>query len=193
MCLEKAGDWIDEAGRYVRDNAKYVYVVVLVFVAAGLFGFIAVEHLGFFDEVLRKIIEKTEGLSGFELILFILKNNVFAAFTGLILGFALGVVPVINALTNGVLIGYVLARAYEVSGFLDFWRLLPHGVFELPAIWIALGMGMKLGGFVFAGKGKLWKEFRTRLRKCLLVFVFIVVPLLVIAAVIEGLLIAMGA
>jgi len=192
MCLKKIGGLVEEASKYVKENAKYVYVVVLVFVAAGLIGFVFADSLSFFDEILREIIKKTEGLSGIEMILFILKNNLFAAFMGLVLGFALGVVPVINALTNGVLIGYVLERVYQVSGFFDFWRLLPHGIFELPAIWIALGMGMKLGGFAFVKKKDIWKELKFRFRKSMLVFLFIVVPLLVIAAVIEGSLIGLG-
>ena len=31
----------------------------------------------------------------------------------------------------------------------DLFRLLPHGIFELPAIFISLGLGLRFGMFIF--------------------------------------------
>jgi uncharacterized membrane protein SpoIIM required for sporulation len=61
-------------------------------------------------------------------------------------------------------------------------------VFELPAVFISLALGVKLGMFIFSReKGK---EFMRRARNSMIIFVCIVIPLLIIAAVIEGLLIS---
>jgi len=40
----------------------------------------------------------------------------------------------------------------QTDGFLSLWRLLPHGIFELPAVFISLGMGLKIGMFIFQKK-----------------------------------------
>jgi stage II sporulation protein M len=62
-------------------------------------------------------------------------------------------------------------------------KLLPHGIFELPAIILALAFGLRTGMFIFSKKPEL--EFRYRIKNALRVFVFVIVPLLVIAAIIE--------
>jgi len=67
------------------------------------------------------------------------------------------------------------------------WRILPHGIFELPAVFIALGMGLKFGGFIFQ-KEKI-KSLREYFWNSLRVFLFVVLPLLIIAGIIEGTLI----
>jgi len=64
---------------------------------------------------------------------------------------------------------------------------LPHGIFELPAIIISFALGIKLGSFVFAKEP--WAELRRFVINCIRIFFFIVIPLLVIAAIIEGILI----
>ena len=57
----------------------------------------------------------------------------------------------------------------------------------MPAVFISLGLGLKLGMFIFSKKPGL--ELRKRFFESLNVFLFIVVPLLIIAAIIEGILI----
>ncbi|MEI6731787.1 MAG: stage II sporulation protein M, partial [archaeon] len=69
----------------------------------------------------------------------------------------------------------------------SFWKIVPHGIFELPAIFVSLGLGIKLGAFVFGPERK--KEFVRRALASLKVFVYVVLPLLIIAAIIEGMLI----
>ena len=64
------------------------------------------------------------------------------------------------------------------------WRIFPHGIFELPAVFISLGLGLKLGTFIFQ-RNKL-KAFAEFFWNSLRVFLFIVLPLLIIAAIIEG-------
>lgn len=181
--------YVKEAFSYVKENANYVWAIAFVFVAAGLIGFVFSEYFIFFDDIIKELADKVEGKNAFELIIFIFMNNSYRALMGLVFGVALGVAPFVYSLTNGVLIGYVMKRVWEVAGAGEFWRLVPHGIFELPAIFIALGIGVKLGGFAFV-RGNIWGEFRKRIRKSFLVFLFVVVPLLVVAAVIEGVLIA---
>ena len=94
----------------------------------------------------------------------------------------LGFFPVIFAIANGYVLGFVASATVEVQGISILWRLFPHGIFELPAIFISLGLGLKLMTFIFE-KNKL-KTLKIYLKNSLRVFLFIIIPLLIIAAVI---------
>jgi len=104
-------------------------------------------------------------------------------------GIMLSIFPVLSALVNGYVLGFVASKVSAGSGFFVLWRLLPHGIFELPALFISLGLGLKLGTFVFQKK-KL-KTLREYLFETIRVFFFIIIPLLIIAAIIEGSLISL--
>ena len=81
-----------------------------------------------------------------------------------------------------------MVSGFEVElGYFSLWKILPHGIFELPSIIISFALGIKLGMFVFAKNPS--KEFKKRFVLGLKTFVFVILPLLVIAAIIEGLLI----
>ena len=139
------------------------------------------------NDMIRELLLKTEGKGALGLMWFIFSNNISSAFFAIFLGFFIGLFPIINSLINGLVLGYVLALTWQASGILSFWRLLPHGIFELPAIFISIGLGIKFGTFIFAKQKK--EEFIYRFYNSLKVFFMVVLPLLVIAAIIEGLLI----
>ena len=77
--------------------------------------------------------------------------------------------------------------AINLEGGASLLKLLPHGIFELPAIFIALGIGLKLGTFPFQKEPE--KSLKRFLGNSIRVFLLIVLPLLLIAGIIEGLLI----
>jgi stage II sporulation protein M len=93
------------------------------------------------------------------------------------------------AIVNGYLIGFVANMVVSQEGVLVLWRLLPHGIFELPAIFISIGLGIWLGMGVFYDV----KTLKHRLVSGLKVFLALILPLLVIAAIVEGILIGIGA
>ncbi len=179
--------YVKESFSYIAESRNYIYIMIGFFVLSTIAGFYFVGRLGFLDAVLKELLDKTEGLNGINLILFIFTNNISVAFGSIFLGVILGVFPLINSISNGVVLGYVLARVFAVSGFSEFWRILPHGVFELPAIFISLGLGLRLGMSVFSKS--IVKDFRHNFAGSVKVFFFVVMPLLVLAAIIEGLLI----
>jgi len=180
---------LQESFSYLKLTRNYIYFAVVLFFVSAFVGFLFPENFSFFEQFLRELADKVNDLSLLGLMWFILQNNVTSAFTAIIFGIFLGVFPVINALLNGAVLGYVFSKASAVGGFSVILLLLPHGIFELPAVFIALGLGIRLGMFIFAPRGKKGKEFRDRLWGSLKVFFTIVLPLLIIAAIIEGLLI----
>ncbi|MCH7567960.1 MAG: stage II sporulation protein M [Nanoarchaeota archaeon] len=184
----KRGIW-KESLSYLKETRNYIFIAVFIFFISALIGFLFSSEFTFFDPILRELAGKIEGLSLLQLMWFIFQNNITSAFIVVIFGVVLGIFPVINALTNGVLLGYVFSKASAIAGFSVIWFLLPHGIFELPAIFIALGLGMNFGMFIFSKNKK--KEFVRRFYGSMKVFFSIVLPLLIIAAIIEGILITL--
>lgn len=176
-----------EALRYLKESKGYIYAISLVFLAGILAGFIFYGQFSFLEEILKELMLKIRGLGLWETIGFILQNNAQSAFLGLFLGILLGIFPVINTISNGIILGYVMKGVFISGGISEFWKILPHGVFELPAIIISLALGLKLGMFVFSKKRK--EELLERLKNSFFIFIFIVLPLLIVAAIVEGILI----
>ncbi len=178
---------------YLKLSKNFLYIVTGVFLFVVLVGVFVPTPEYFSEQILefiRQLLEKTSGMSTEELMKFILFNNVKSSFFGMIFGIILGIFPMITVIVNGYLIGFVSALSVQSEGISILWRLVPHGIFELPALIISLGIGLKLGTFLFQ-KEKI-ETFRDYLYNSLRVFLFIVIPLLVIAAFIEGLLIGLS-
>jgi len=175
---------------YLKESKNFIFFITGIFFVFALIGFFVPASENFTKIILdfiEKLLEQTKGMSPGELIKFIFLNNLQASFFGLIFGTVLGIFPVLATIANGYVLGFVGAMSVEAGNIFVLWRILPHGIFELPAVFISLGLGLKLGSFIFRKeKGKFFREcFWSSLR----VFFFVVVPLLVIAAIIEGFLI----
>ena len=173
---------IKKALKYILESKKYIFAIIFVFFTFVLIGFFFPDKFSFLDEQLKELINKTVGLKGIELIEFIFFNNIKSAFFGIIAGIFLGIIPIFTSILNGAVLGYVFAKVYQVSGFSEFWRILPHGIFELPAVFIALGIGLRLGfslpPFISSFFRHYWKK-----NKMVSVFPFIasILPLLLLA------------
>ena len=161
-------------------------------------------------------------MNTYQLILFILQNNAKTAFFAMFFGIFFGIFPFVNSVINGLTLGYVLNSVWEVSGVSEFWRILPHGIFELPAVFLALGLGLKLGfDFVKHFVKHYWRDnkllvifgilvpviifislifdkkfnkreidsFSRRFKNSIICYFSIILPLLILAAIIEGILI----
>ena len=172
---------------YIKDIKNFIFIIILVFFLFVFIGYFipAPEYLE--NEILRfiqELLEKTEGMSPTQLIRFIFFNNLINSFLAVILGFFLGIFPLISGISNGYILGFISSLSVQSEGVSVLYRLLPHGIFELSAVFISLGMGLKLGTFIFRKNRKipLKEYFLNSLRT----FILIVIPLLIIAAIIEG-------
>ena len=175
---------------FVKESRNFIYAVILVFFITSLLGFFIPLPESLTQQILefiQELLEKTKGMSQFELTNFIFLNNLQSSFIGMVSGILFGIYPLFATIANGFILGFVASISVSEVGFLVLWRILPHGIFELPAVFISLGLGLKLGMFIFTKNKK--KELIERLIKSLKVFFLIVLPLLIIAAIIEGILI----
>ena len=123
---------------------------------------------------------------------FILLNNLRAvALSGLVGMFTFGVIPTVVPLVNGALVAFVVAQRAAMSGLSPFTLLaagvLPHGVFEVTGVWLASILALRLGAAVIARQPRmtLGEGWLLALADYLKVLVFVSVPLLVVAAVVE--------
>lgn len=75
----------------------------------------------------------------------ILANNTRAFLLMIVGAITAGLLTVFGLLVNGILVGYVTAPV-ALSRGIDhvLVLLLPHGIFELPALFVAAGVGFRL-------------------------------------------------
>lgn len=183
-------NYYKESFDYIRDIKKFIFSVIFVFLLFVLMGFFVPatpEIQQAINEFIQKLMELTKDMSQSELISFIFVNNLQSSFFGMLFGIVFGIYPIVAAIVNGYLLGYVAAAAVNAESFLSLWRIFPHGIFELPAVFISLGMGLKLGTFIF--QKQKWNSLKSFLFDSVKVFFFVVLPLLIVAAIIEGTLI----
>ncbi len=178
------------------NETKWFFVFSLgIFVFTFLIGFTF--PIFFKKEILnllKILITNIKGKNTFELISYIFLNNLKASFMAIILGIFFGVFPLITCIANGYLLGFVARKAVETGGILMMWKIFPHGIFELPAVLFSIGIGLRIG--LSSITGQIWNNEEQGVKHIFIeglrFFVFVVFPLLVIAATIEGTLIILG-
>ncbi|MFC5701007.1 stage II sporulation protein M [Cohnella faecalis] len=129
------------------------------------------------------------------LFLLIAFNNVIKAIIVMCVGIFGGILPVIMLVANGMIMGYLLVdqseRGYNM--FLIIVKgILPHGILELPAIFLACAFGIRFGltfargiGRSAIGKERPWQPFVNTAAGSVPALVF-VTGTLIAAALIES-------
>ncbi|CRK83201.1 stage II sporulation protein M [Neobacillus massiliamazoniensis] len=117
----------------------------------------------------------------------IMTNNIQVAILAFAGGVTFGILTVYILVSNGILMGALAALFWQHGKSYDFWAyIVPHGMIELTAIFIAGGAGLLMGYKLFVpghySRGFQLKEQAKRSVQLLLG----TVPLFVIAGIIEG-------
>ena len=182
-----------ESLRYVVTNKKYFFIAMLVFVVGLVMGFMLPSEMQqqILDSAIEFISGITEDKTMGELVSIIFFNNLKVNFYMVLFGVFIGIVPLLILLSNGALIGII----FDVFGktFRDncLWvialvTLLPHGIIEIPTFFISAGIGFKIGfQWLFPEYGGRLKSVYHAFQKGLWVFVFLVIPLVLLAAAVE--------
>ena len=175
---------------YLYSLRFYLLFVVILFI-----GFTVLGYLGFLSEVFSESFEWLKQLSedvedftvlypswlifmAFFIVIFL--NNAFTCFLNIILGPLIGIFPLFSAFINGGLLGWL---AHE-EGLIIFLAIAPHGMFELSAYFLSVAIGLQLAREVF--KSKETRRLQMKLGEGLRVYLRLIVPLLLIAALIES-------
>jgi len=117
----------------------------------------------------------------------IMTNNLSVSFSAFAMGITAGLGTIWMMAFNGLLIGVIGAATWKAGMALQLWSFVaPHGVLELPAIFIAGGAGLEIArGMLFPGylPRKLSLEQAGGRASRL---VLGTIPMLVVAGLIEG-------
>src|SRR5271157_489730 len=184
-----------------RDFLNYLYsiktfigIVVLVFFISMALGYVIPlisSHIS--DMLISGLEEKAKALSGQSQIMMMLgifSNNVMGSVMSLVFGLVAGIFPLFFMISNGMVIGIILemiiAKMGVVGGTTFFLAgVLPHGIFELPAVFISTAIGLKLG-YEALRSLVLKKDVVTpELIRGLTIYVFWILPILFLAAIVE--------
>jgi len=181
-----------------RATFSYSFAALVVFLAAAAAGFLAcLADPGFQRYLLgSRMVETIERHEMWTQSILtvkplassaILTNNLTVALTTFALGITAGIGTLWMLVLNGLLLGVVGGACWQAGMSMAFWSFVaPHGVLELPAVFIAGGAGLILG------RALLFPGLLTR--RAALVraggeagrLVLGTIPLLVIAGVVEA-------
>ncbi|MEM2934324.1 MAG: stage II sporulation protein M [Methanocellales archaeon] len=174
---------------YIRDLKLYILLAGAVFFGSMAAGY---QYSQANPEAIKSIVEEIiKEFAQFKdyplpvLMLRIFAQNTMLSFLALLLGLGFGVLSLAFLAYNGWIIGLVIYEVQQKLGLQYIIAgLVPHGIIEVPMILISVAIGLRLGVEVIRvilGSGNLRGEFK----KGLIIYIFLVVPLLFIAALVE--------
>lgn len=185
--LRALGDfWREEYGRWVGMTAvAFLVLVVLSYIAGRLFPEIPAAILTYFNEVVADsgIVRDDGSFSALALF----GNNLRAMVLSTLYGFIPFLyLPALSMGVNAILLGMV-ASSVNGQWLLLAAGILPHGIFELPALCLSLAAGLclcqNINRYIRKNEKGLMKPL---LLNILRVTGLVVIPLLVVAAIMES-------
>ncbi len=183
-----------------RETRPYFIFAVILFFAGMVIGGTPNAPTEYLESQLQGIATLSNSIKNSdtpEIMAFLLitANNIFASLMAMGMGIIAGIMPIYTLVANGMVLGYLLSEFSE-SGenmfMLIVKGLLPHGILELPAVFLACAFGIRFGmtlirgvfGSAF-GKKEPWQPF-VRTATGALPAIIVVVVLLLLGAVVES-------
>lgn len=140
----------EEQRAYWNRLYPYLMTSLAVFAAGAAVGLVIVyripELADHFANTLGQFVQMFAGIPRWKLALAIFANNSLKTLMAILLGTVLGIVPGIFLLANGVALGVAFSLSIQTRGlWLALFSILPHGVLELPAVFLGTSIGLLLG------------------------------------------------
>lgn len=177
--------------RYVKSIQPYLILSMILFLLSLFMGY---AYGVFIDQNISSLLDEMGGLFDFihqasaaQMFLIIFFNNTLKGLMVIMLGIGLGLVPVIFIVFNGFLVGMAVYFGAQTRGMTYVaMAILPHGVLEVPVILLSTAMGLRLGRMAIRGIQGDKVDLRAELTGAFKMFVYVVLPLLLLAAIIEA-------
>ena len=169
----------------------YGMASIVLFALGALGGGLAVilypEAASHLQDLLKQFAKMFQGMPKLKLVAAIFLNNSLKTLLAILLGPLLGLAPLIFLIVNGAILGAVIPVAVESRGlWISIMTIVPHGIFELPAIFLGTSVGLKLGLHPFRRlAGRADRTLLSELGHGLRLFFSVILPLLLVAAAIE--------
>jgi len=171
-----------------RTIKPYLLILTLIFAVSFLAGILAPPSIRQqMTEVFQAVVGNYRRLAGGMLYFNILVQNVMATIFVLISGVFVGIIPTFAISSNAFGLGVLYRQAAEVAGYSKAaLKVLPYGVFEIPALLIAASYGLWLGVTVLRRmRGKESTPLGVNIEHAFRRYFAVVFPLLIVAAAIE--------
>ena len=188
----------DTYPRVFRETFSLVVLAAIIFVAGGIAGaVVTLRDAGFAHQILGpqmiETIEKhamwTQSILSVKPMASsqIMTNNLAVGFMMFAAGITAGLGTIWMLITNGLLMGVLAVTTARAGMAMQLWEFVaPHGVLELPAIFIAAGAGLEIGrGLLFPGIYSR-RQSLVRAGNRAVQLLLGTIPLLVVAGVIEA-------
>jgi stage II sporulation protein M len=170
----------------LRAEIAVIAIVFVIFAVAGFFAGLNYQNTqGTTAPSSTDNTPNTVSLTTISSIIGIVISNVVGCLMASILGLALGFVPLLFTITNGLTIGMLVGSTLPKTNiFLLLAAVVPYGVFEIPAVLLSSAIGLRLGySLIKRVMGK--KGLLIEVQKGLKIFIFWVLPLIILAAIIQ--------
>jgi len=170
----------------------YLRTSLAIFGAGFVIGLIIVARFppltDYFQETIATFVKLFAGIPRFKLAGAIFFNNAVKTLLAIVLGIVLGIVPTIFLLANGIALGVAWSVSSATRGpWISLLSLLPHGVLELPAVFLGTSIGLSIG---YHGVRRLAGNFEihsgAEMVQGLRYFFTVIIPLLIAAALVEA-------
>lgn len=167
---------------------KLFFISFFIFLAGIIFGAIFAQKFPLeTQKLLEEIFKNFSFLSSRSLIsqiIFIFRFNLFRAFLVFISGFLFFLFPFFAPFFNGYLLGMILA-IFPLSVSKLIISILPHGIFELPALFLSSSLGAKAGSLILKKILKKQVVLTREIKSLFIIFLKTVPALLFFAAILE--------
>ncbi|HKY07775.1 MAG TPA: stage II sporulation protein M [Candidatus Binatia bacterium] len=177
---------------YLRRLLPYITGSLVLFALGILIGLIVVQRVpgarDNFADTLADFTRMFTKMPPWKLAGAIFLNNSLKTLAAVVLGAVLGIVPGIFLLANGAALAVAVTWSIQTRGLShSLMSILPHGILELPAVFLATSVGLLLGIHVLKRlRGQTAAPIKDEL-VCGLKFYFtLVLPVLLIAALVEA-------
>lgn len=182
----------EERRAYTVKLYPYLRTSLAIFGAGFIIGLLIVDRFppltDYFQETIATFVKLFAGIPRFKLAGAIFFNNAVKTLLAIVLGIVLGIVPTIFLLANGIALGVAWSVSVATRGpWISLLSLLPHGVLELPAVFLGTSIGLSIG---YRGVRRLAGNFEihsgAEMVQGLRYFFTVIIPLLIAAAVVEA-------
>jgi stage II sporulation protein M len=182
----------EERRAYTVGLYPYLRTSLAIFGAGFVIGLLIVDRFppltDYFQETIATFVKLFAGIPRFKLAGAIFFNNAVKTLLAIVLGIVLGIVPTIFLLANGIALGVAWSVSSATRGpWISLLSLLPHGVLELPAVFLGTSIGLSIG---YHGVRRLAGNFEihsgAEMVQGLRYFFTVIIPLLIAAALVEA-------
>jgi stage II sporulation protein M len=181
-----------ERRAYLGRLRPYIITSLVLFGAGTAIGLLVVSYFpglaDHFEETIAVFVKTFAGMPRLKLAAAIFVNNTIKTLLAILLGALFGIIPAFFLLANGIALGVAWSLSASARGpWLSLLSLLPHGILELPAVFLGTSIGLAIGVQVLKRlTGKSGSKIGAELASGLRYFCSVILPLLFVAALVEA-------